>query len=96
MRLKSQKITASEFNNASELVRYMGALQAQDYSMSKWAIGVRLKEPSLQKIESSLDKGEILRTHLLRPTWHLVAADDIYWMLESDCSADKSIDEITP
>lgn len=60
----------------------MGAIQAQDFLMAKWAIGARLLNSSEKQIEASLDKGEIIRTHLLRPTWHFVAANDVYWMLE--------------
>jgi hypothetical protein len=60
----------------------MGAIQAQDYPMAKWAIGIRLSHSTDLLIESALHKGEILRIHLLRPTWHFVSADDIYWMLE--------------
>lgn len=60
----------------------MGAMQAQDYAMAKWAVGVRLPGSTLQQIDAAIDKGEIIRTHLLRPTWHFVSADDIYWMLQ--------------
>jgi hypothetical protein len=60
----------------------MGAMQAQDYAMAKWAIGVRLPGSTDRAIEAALDAGEIIRTHLLRPTWHFASADDIYWMLE--------------
>jgi hypothetical protein len=80
-RLFSQKIAGTEFNTAKEIVSWMGAMQAQDYAMSKWAIGIRLLKPAIQKIEASIDKGEILRIHILRPTWHFVSADDIHWML---------------
>jgi hypothetical protein len=59
----------------------MGALQAQDYGMAKWAIGVRLQEATDRTIETAISKGEIIRTHLLRPTWHFISADDIFWML---------------
>jgi hypothetical protein len=59
----------------------MGAVQAQDYPMSKWALGIRLPDITDEIVQSALDRGEILRTHILRPTWHLVAADDIHWML---------------
>lgn len=62
-------------------------MQAQDYHMSKWAIGVRLSDPGEEKVESAIDKGEIIRIHVLRPTWHFISADDIYWML--DLSAPK-------
>lgn len=65
-------------------------MQAQDYPMAKWAIGSRLKETSDNAIESSYNKGEILRIHLLRPTWHFVSADDIYWMLQLSSTKIKS------
>jgi hypothetical protein len=60
----------------------MGAMQAQDYAMAKWAIGVRLPGSADRTIKAALDAGEIIRTHVLRPTWHFVSADDIHWMLE--------------
>lgn len=56
--------------------------KAQDFPMSKWAMGVRLPGSTEQTIENAIDNTEIIRTHLLRPTWHMVSADDIYWMLE--------------
>jgi hypothetical protein len=86
-RLCSQKVASQEFNTPKDIVRWMGAMQAQDYSMAKWAIGVRLAEPVEAKVEAAFDRGDILRTHLLRPTWHFVSADDIYWIL--DLSAPK-------
>ena len=89
-RLISQKIASPEFKTSSEIVRWMGAMQAQDYLMAKWAIGVRLKDPTDKKVESAIDKGEILRIHILRPTWHFVSADDIYWMLQLSASKIKS------
>jgi hypothetical protein len=60
----------------------MGAMQSQDFNMAKWAIGLRLPGTTDAIIEAAFNKGEILRTHVLRPTWHFVAAEDIYWMLE--------------
>jgi Winged helix DNA-binding domain len=81
-RLVSQKVTESDINGAKELVSYMGAIQAQDYAMSKWAVGVRLREPMLRHIDDSLLKGEIIRIHVLRPTWHLVSAEDVHWMIK--------------
>ena len=60
----------------------MGAMQAQDYEMAKWAVGIRLPGSTDSIIEEALSNGEIIRTHLLRPTWHLVAASDIYWLLD--------------
>ena len=60
----------------------MGAMQAQDFPMSKWAVGIRLSGSTDLLIDAAVDSGEIIRTHLLRPTWHLVSADDIYSFLE--------------
>lgn len=64
------------------MVAWMGAVQAQEYTMAKWAVGTRLKSSSLRVVDDALAKGEILRTHILRPTWHFIAAEDIRWMLQ--------------
>jgi hypothetical protein len=80
-RLISQQITAAKFTKTKDLIGYMGAVQAQDYAMAKWAIGLRLPGSTENQVEKALDKGEMLRTHVLRPTWHFVAASDIYSML---------------
>jgi hypothetical protein len=82
IRLTSQQLTAAKFKTPKELVGWMGAMQAQDYNMAKWAIGVRLPGSSGKIIQTAIDKGEVIRTHLLRPTWHFISPDDIYWMLE--------------
>jgi len=82
IRLASQQLESTKLKTPKELVGWMGAMQAQDYAMSKWAIGTRLPGTTEDKVETSLDKGDILRTHILRPTWHLVSAKNIYWMLE--------------
>lgn len=59
----------------------MGAIQAQEYNMAKWALGIRLQSATLAGVEKALSEGEILRTHVMRPTWHFVASEDIRWML---------------
>ncbi|MGH2665566.1 winged helix DNA-binding domain-containing protein [Flavobacterium sp.] len=82
IRLNNQQITGSKFETVKDLAGWMGALQAQDYAMSKWALGVRLPGFSDFIVEEAINKGEIIRTHLLRPTWHFASSDDIYWMLE--------------
>ena len=82
IRLHSQQIAGTKLKTPKEVVSWMGAMQAQDYQMAKWAIGARLPNSTHKEIEKAIDKGQIIRTHLMRPTWHLVSADDIYWMLE--------------
>jgi hypothetical protein len=89
-RLINHQIAASKFTTAKEIVDWMGAVQSQDYPMSKWAIGLRLPGSTESMIESALDKGEIFRTHALRPTWHLVSADDIHALLELSATQIKA------
>lgn len=82
IRLLNQQLLSPLFFQPKELVSWMGAMQAQNYSMVKWAVGMRLKSATIQTVEKALRDGEILRTHVMRPTWHLVAAEDIRWMLK--------------
>ncbi len=82
IRLLNQQLLSPLFSQPKELVSWMGAMQAQNYSMVKWAVGMRLKSATIQTVEKALRDGEILRTHVMRPTWHLVAAEDIRWMLK--------------
>lgn len=86
IRMANQQISSRKFKSVKELVGYMGAFQAQDYPMSKWAIGLRLEDATEQTINNAIDKGEIIRTHILRPTWHFVSTDDISWMLKLTAS----------
>ena len=62
---------------------WLGAVQAQEFGPAKWALGLRLRETTTDAaIERAFDAGRILRTHVMRPTWHFVARPDIRWMLE--------------
>jgi hypothetical protein len=63
------------------VVSYLGAVQAQDYAGAKWALGQRIQNATDAAIDQSFNAGEILRTHLMRPTWHFVTPADIRWML---------------
>jgi hypothetical protein len=57
-------------------------MQAQDFAGAEWAIGLRLPGTTLDSVETAFNQGRILRTHVLRPTWHFVTPDDIRWMLD--------------
>ncbi|MDR3218167.1 MAG: winged helix DNA-binding domain-containing protein [Dysgonamonadaceae bacterium] len=87
IRLRSHLLTHPVFRTPKEIVSWMGAMQAQDYNMAKLAIGVRLPGSTDKLIEEAYNKGEILRTHVMRPTWHFVTPEDIRGMLR--LSADK-------
>ena len=93
IRLQNQQLSTPLFRHPKELVSWMGAMQAQDYTMVKWAVGMRLKSPGIQAVEKALHQGEILRTHVMRPTWHLVAAEDIRWMLKLSAQRIKSAND---
>ena len=82
LRSLNQQLTNPKFKTAKEIAGWIGALQAQDYSMSKWALGIRLKNSTEVAINKEINSGSIIRTHLLRPTWHFVSSNDIYWILE--------------
>ncbi len=81
-RINGQKIENSDIESVSDLVLWMGAIQAQDFDMANWAVGLRTKSATGTTIKDAYNKGEIIRTHILRPTWHFVTAKDIYWMLK--------------
>ena len=80
-RLANQRLTGAAFRSPTEVVARMGAIQAQDYAGAKWAIAMRTAGATDADVERAIISGSILRTHVLRPTWHFVAAADIRWML---------------
>lgn len=82
IRLSSQYIEHPQATTPKQVVAHMGAMQAQDYLMAKYAIGIRLPGLTNETLEKALDDGDIIRTHVMRPTWHFVAAEDLHWMLE--------------
>ena len=76
-RLFNQQIAETSFTKPEEIVNWMVAMQAQEYAMAKWAIGLRLQKVTETAVEQAINEGRILRTHLMRPTWHFVGPDDI-------------------
>lgn len=90
-RLTNQKLAPHESMAVSELVSWMAAIQAQEYASAKWALGLRLPGLKDSDIENAFNGGEIIRTHVLRPTWHFVSPKDIRWMLELTAPRIKAI-----
>jgi hypothetical protein len=81
-RLHNQFLSQTDFTEPSQVVAALGAVQSQDYAGAKWALAQRLKDtPTDTAIERAFNEGKILRTHILRPTWHFVSSEDIRWML---------------
>jgi len=90
-RLQNQQITHPSFAQPKHVAAWLGAMQAQDYTHAKWAIGLRIPGSTDADIEAALDRGDIVRTHVLRPTWHFAAAEDIRWMLALSAPQVKAV-----
>lgn len=80
-RLHNQHISRQTFAKPGDIVQWLGAVQAQDYAAAKWALGLRLQGIADDDIEQAFSSGAILRTHVMRPTWHFVSPTDIRWLL---------------
>ena len=89
IRLLNQQLMAPQFSDPAELVEYMGAMQAQEYRMMRWAVEMRTRKPSHKAFKNAFDCGRIIRLHLMRGTWQLVSAND-YWAM-IDLFAPKAI-----
>lgn len=82
IRLLNQQLICPQFINPTEVVSHLGAMQAQDYRMMRWAVAMRTKLPSEEAFRKAYNSGDIIRMHILRCTWQLITAEDYPWMLE--------------
>ncbi|HET7874365.1 MAG TPA: winged helix DNA-binding domain-containing protein [Methylomirabilota bacterium] len=80
-RLRTQRLAGSPLPTPEAVVAFLGAVQSQDYPGAKWSLGQRVQGATDGSIDRAFDEGRILRTHVLRPTWHFVTPDDIGWLL---------------
>lgn len=63
-------------------MRSLVAVQSQEFAQARWSLGQRASGLAEAAVNEAYDRGTILRTHVLRPTWHFVLPDDIRWLLE--------------
>jgi len=80
-RLANQRLSGTELRTPAEAVAWLVAAQSQDYTGAKLGLGLRLRGVGDAAVDRAFDEGAILRTHVLRPTWHFVAPDDVRWLL---------------
>ena len=85
LRLLNQQLVSPQFDGPVEVVSHMGAMQAQEYRLMRWAVAMRTKKPSAKAFKEAFDAGRIVRLHLMRGTWQLVSAED-YWSFIELCS----------
>ncbi len=81
-RLRSQHLVSPYAMAAREVVGSLLAVQAENPSQAAWAVASRTQNPDLADLATLLDDGAVLRTHVLRPTWHFVRAEDVGWLLD--------------
>jgi hypothetical protein len=81
-RLRSQHLVSPHAGSAREAVGSLLAVQAENPSQAAWAVASRTQNPDQADLATLLEDGTVLRTHVLRPTWHFVPADDIGWLLD--------------
>lgn len=82
LRLRCQHLTSAPLADPLAVVRWLTAVQAQDYYGALWALSLRLEHTTAADLDPLLNSGALLRTHVLRPTWHFVAPEDIRWLLQ--------------
>ena len=80
-RLHAQRLTGEPFPTPADAASWSVAVQAQEYAEALWSLGMRARDVTAADVEAACDRGEILRTHVMRPTWHFVAAADLRWLL---------------
>ncbi|HEU4425421.1 MAG TPA: winged helix DNA-binding domain-containing protein [Pilimelia sp.] len=81
-RLRSQHLVWPYAVSAGQAVGSLLAVQAENASQAAWAVASRTRNPDQADLATLLDEGAVLRTHVLRPTWHFVRAEDIGWLLD--------------
>jgi len=81
-RMASLRLSGEPLDSPQQVVAHLAAVQAQDYAGAKWAVGQRMAAGTDAGLDEAYNSGAILRTHVLRPTWHFVTPADIRWLLE--------------
>src|SRR6059058_3878206 len=81
-RLRTQHLVSPYAASAREAVGSLLAVQAENAGQAAWAVASRTQNPDQADLAALLDEGAVVRTHVLRPTWHFVRAEDIGWLLE--------------
>src|SRR4029453_2313206 len=92
-RLATQRLHEAGLPSAADVVRLLGCAQSQEYAHALWSLGMRTTGLRAAEVQAEFDRGDFLRTHILRPTWHFVAAEDIRWILEVTASRVQKLNQ---
>src|SRR5699024_2128862 len=80
-RLTTQRLTSAPLATPADAVRLLGCVQSQERDHAFFSLGMRTRATTYADVLDSYNRGEFLRTHILRPTWHFVLAEDLRWIL---------------
>ncbi|WP_432476305.1 winged helix DNA-binding domain-containing protein [Nocardioides sp. GXQ0305] len=81
-RARAQGLTGPGFADVPQAVRALLAVQAQDAPLARWSLSLRTGGPDDAAVRAAVDDGHVVRTHVLRPTWHYVSVEDVRWLLD--------------
>ena len=80
-RLATQRLSAGGMRDGADVVRLLTCVQAQDAPLAAWSLGMRMRpRTTYAGVLAEQAAGGWVRTHVLRPTWHFVAAEDLRWI----------------
>ena len=82
LRMRSQRLWGTRFETPREVVRWLAAVQAQEFALAKWSVAQRTRRATHTDVAEALATGVVVRTHVLRPTWHFALGEDIRWLLK--------------
>lgn len=81
-RMRNQRLDGPPLDTVTDVVRWFGGMQFQEYPVARWSIGQRAPGINEAAVDRALAEAQVVRTHVLRDTWHLVASDDLRWLME--------------
>ncbi|CAN5266591.1 winged helix DNA-binding domain-containing protein [soil metagenome] len=90
-RIHAQGLQTRPFASPAETVAHFGGVQSQEYIWSRWALGARINSVTETQVDEALATGAIVRTHVLRPTWHFVTPADLHWLLTATADRVRQI-----
>jgi hypothetical protein len=80
-RMRAQRVWSSDLKDPQKALTHLVAVQAQEFAYARWSLAQRSGDPASSIVQRAFDRGRILRTHVLRPTWHFVAPRDLRWLM---------------
>lgn len=80
--MHNQHLWGAQLESPGAVVRWLAAMQSQEFAYAKWSVAQRARGVTASAIDAAFARGEILRIHVIRPTWHFVSPADIRWILE--------------